>query len=497
MAQLILTAASSVGSALAQTVAVTAASYAAGIADRLLFGPRKRKITGPRLESFSVQASTEGAPVLRVYGRARVAGQLIWAANFKETVSTTVERSGKGARLGTKTTTTEYLYSISVAVGLSEGIIDRIGRVWADGKPFDISPHNFRLYRGAEDQLPDAAIEAIDGAGAAPAFRGLAYIVFEDLALRDFGNRIPQLSFEIEKSLAAEDADALENAVAAVTMIPGSGEFVYGTTRVVKETGEGEVLSENAHNNDGVSDFLASMDALEAALPGVEAVSLVVSWFGSDLRAGHCALKPGVETATKETQPYLWRAGVPREEALVVSEIDGAPAFGGTPADRCVLEAIAELKSRDLEVMLHPFILMDIAPGNGLPDPYGGGEQAAYPWRGRVTVGANDKTAAAASDIAAFFGAAAPGDFAVVDGEVIYSGPAEWSFRRFILHYAKLAALAGGVDRFLLGSELRGVTTARSSASVYPAVAAMKALAADVKAILPAAKISYGADWSE
>ena len=47
---------------------------------------------------------------------------------------------------------------------------------------------------------------------------------------------------------------------------------------------------------------------------------------------------------------------------------------------------------------------------------------------------------------------------------MIYSGPDEWSFRRFILHYAHLCKAAGGVDAFLIGSELRGLTTLRSSA---------------------------------
>ena len=49
----------------------------------------------------------------------------------------------------------------------------------------------------------------------------------------------------------------------------------------------------------------------------------------------------------------------------------------------------------------------------------------------------------------------------------------------------------------MIGSELRGLTTLRSSAAAYPFVAALVTLAADVKAILPAAKITYGADWSE
>ncbi|MEL7486440.1 MAG: hypothetical protein AAGJ87_04375, partial [Pseudomonadota bacterium] len=165
MAQLVLTAASVVGSAgaglgsiVARTIASTAAGFAAGQIDRLVFGPKKREIEGPRLESFTVQASTEGAGVARVYGRARLAGQLIWAANFKETTSDTTETSGgKGGRPASETTIREYLYSISFAVGLCDGVIDRIGRVWADGKPLDLAPVTMRVYRGTEDQTPDPA----------------------------------------------------------------------------------------------------------------------------------------------------------------------------------------------------------------------------------------------------------------------------------------------------------------------------------------------------
>src|SRR5690606_33689486 len=196
---------------------------------------------------------------------------LIWAANFKETVSETTETSGgKGGRLAaSKTTVKEYLYSISFAVGLCEGEIDRVARVWADGKPFDLSKINARLYRGTQTQTPDDLINSIEGS--APAFRGLAYIVFEDLPLKEFGNRIPQLSFEIEKSLSADDPAALENALEAVTVIPGSGEFIYGTSKVTREIGDGATQAENINNNDGVADFSSSLDALQAAAKNVKA----------------------------------------------------------------------------------------------------------------------------------------------------------------------------------------------------------------------------------
>ncbi|MGF1545145.1 MAG: glycoside hydrolase TIM-barrel-like domain-containing protein [Parvularculaceae bacterium] len=486
MAQLVLTAASNaaanigkigIGKALARTAASTAASFAASAATNALFGPRRRAVEGPRLESYSLQASTEGAGLARVWGRARLAGQLIWAARFKETVVETSENVGGKGGPSTRVETTNYQYAASFAVGLCEGPIDRVARVWADGRAFDLSRVNARVYTGDEAQGPDALIAAVEGA--APAFRGLAYVVFEDLPLEEFGNRLPQLAFEVEKSLRADDPGALENALTAVTMIPGSGEFVYGTTQVLREAGEGVTVSENAHNSGGGTDFVASLDALLAAAPNVKSVSLVVSWFGDATDAGACEIRPGVETGVKLTRPYDWRAGgVDRSGARLISTLNGAPAYGGAPADRAVVEAIREMADRGLEVMMHPFVLMDAA---------------GFPWRGRIAPGPD-----VAGDVARFFGTAGPGDFSPNADDVDYHGADEWSFRRFVLHCAHLCALAGGVEAFLLGSELRGLTTARDGAGAYPAVGALKALAADVRAILgPATKISYGADWSE
>lgn len=164
------------------------------------------------------------------------------------------------------------------------------------------------------------------------------------------------------------------------------------------------------------------------------------------------------------------------------------------------------MRSRGKAVMFYPFVLMDQLSGNPLPDPWtGAASQPPLPWRGRITTsvapgraGTPDRTAAAASEVAAFFGTALPSHFGISAGAVTYSGPSEWSYRRFILHYAKLCALAGGVDAFCIGSELRGVTQIRGAGDSFPAVAALKQLAADVRAILGGAtKIGYAADWSE
>ena len=112
--------------------------------------------------------------------------------------------------------------------------------------------------------------------------------------------------------------------------------------------------------------------------------------------------------------------------------------------------------------------------------------------------GTADNTAAVATLIAAFVGAAAASDFVATGSTVTYTGPDDWGFRRFILHYARLAALAGGVDALLLGSELRGLTTLRDDANAFPFVTALATLAADVRAVLgTGTKLTYGADWSE
>ena len=496
MAALVLQAAGSVaGSFLAGPLgalfgqAVGAAGGA--LIDRALFGggAAAKNVTGPRLKSLDGVTSTEGDAVPRVYGRARIGGQMIWATRFEETA--TRQRSGtSGGKGGAKAgSTTTYTYFANFAVGLCEGPIAFVRRVWADGKELDLTTVTMRVYHGAEDQQPDALILAKQGAAGAPAYRGLAYVVFEHLALAGFGNRVPQLAFEVVRPVGG-----LASMVRAVDLIPGATEFGYGVNAVTQTLGQGVSTPENRHQLARYSDWTASLDALQALCPNLVSVALIVAWFGDDLRAGSCTIAPRVENQTKITDGDPWVvAGVTRDTARVVSQVDGSPAYGGTPSDPVVAAAIYDLRQRGLAVTFYPFVMMDVAAGNALPDPATGlAPQPAYPWRGRITCdpapgrpGTADATAAAATQVAAFFGSAAP-------------GAGEFSFRRFILHCADLCLTAGGVDAFLIGSELVGLTRVRSAPGVYPAAAALASLAADIKARLPGGtKVSYAADWTE
>jgi len=468
-----------------------------------------QRIEGPRLDSLRITSSTEGAVVPRVYGRMRMGGNVIWATDFREETKTTTQGGGKGGGGGGKVKTTEYLYYASFAVALCEGPITGIGRIWADGKLLDTAGITWRWYPGDESQTADPFIVAKMGAASTPAYRGTAYVVFEDLPLAKYGNRLPQLSFEVFRPLA--DPDTAEGLTRAVTMIPASGEFTYATTGIRKGSG-GAQIPENLNALSDTADMVVALDRLQAMAPKVESVSLVVSWFGSDLRAGECAIRPGVEVAEKTTSPQTWDVnGVSRSAAHLVSRDDqDRPVYGGTPADFAVVQAIQEMKARGLRVTFYPFILMDVPPGNTLPNPYSDNAaetgQPVFPWRGRITcspaagyAGTVDKTATAASQVAAFFGAASPSDFDVSGETVSWTGAAgDWGLRRMVLHYAHLCAAAGGVDAFLIGTEMRGLTTIRDGASSYPAVQAFRELAADVRSILGAGTaISYAADWSE
>ncbi|MGB0926484.1 MAG: baseplate multidomain protein megatron [Pikeienuella sp.] len=486
-----------------------AGAVAGSMIDQKIMGRGAQPVQTGRVDSLRLQGGGEGAAVPKIVGRMRVGGQMIWSSRFTEHVDSS-RRGGKG---GGGQRTNRFSYSISFAIALCEGTIHRIGRVWADGNEISLEDFNYRLYLGDETQLADPLIDAVEGG--APAFRGVAYIVFEDLPLGSFGNRIPQLNVEVFREPTQEGLNDtnepglnVASGLNAVALSPGSGEFALETRPVTRSIGPGRTTFENVNTNTERADFLVALDRLVEEAPNCKSVSLIVSWFGDDLRCGECTLQPAVDRKSKTTSPITWRVGgLSREAAKVVGQdSDGRPVFGGTPSDDSVIQAIREMNARGISVMMYPFILMDVPAGNRLPDPWSGEVgQPVLPWRGRITLdlapgqaGSPDKSTAAADQVGAFFGAASAGDFTSTGDVIGYTGPDEWSYRRFILHCAKICAVAGGVSAICIGSEMRSLTHIRSDAATYPAVEQLRALASEVRAIVgQGVDIGYAADWSE
>jgi hypothetical protein len=189
--------------------------------DRRVLGGRRE---GPRLANPEIQAASYGEPIPVVAGRMRVAGNVVWSSGIRETAT----RSGGGKR---GPATTNYSYSASFAVILCAGPIAGVGRVWADGRLIRDAagvwslPVTMRVHDGREGQSPDPLIMAAEAA--APAFRGLAHVVFEDLALAEFGNRLPNLTFEINPEAAPQPLGAALTALAARAgvSLPAIGDF--------------------------------------------------------------------------------------------------------------------------------------------------------------------------------------------------------------------------------------------------------------------------------
>ena len=468
---------SSVGGPLGAAIGRQAGQLVSGFVDQKLTGrsSRKRHVEGARLEDLAVQTSTYGRVIPTIYGTARVAGNIIWSRPIKElqtTTSTTTRSGGKGGAVGggggggssQTTTETSYSYYATVAVAVCEGPIASIGRIWADAKLLSLGQYTIRIYYGSETQLPDALIESYEGT--TTAHRGLAYVVFEDFPLAEFGNRVPNFTFEVTRRVAnaALSGASAEQMVTSVMMIPGSGEYVYDTVVQNKAAGEsvggqwvqrGNQVTLNMHNVQNVANVNLALDQLQQTFPNLEYVGVVVNWFASSLDAATAVVEPCVEYPnTTFVTPNEWAvAGRTRATARVIGYDGDAARYGGTPSDASIMNLLQALYARGLKVFFYPMLLVDVA---------------GKPWRGEMTC--------AAANVPSFFTRS--------DG-----------YNAFILHYAALTT--GWVDAFAIGSELKALTAVSASAGVYPAVTELISLAASVQGVMPFAKITYAADWSE
>ncbi len=233
MATLVLTA---VGTAVGGPIGGAIGAILGQQIDQAVFKPAARQ--GPRLTDLSVQSSSYGAQIPRLFGRTRVAGTVVWATDLVETRKR--QSNGKG-----RASTDTYSYSASFAVLLSARPIAGIGRIWADGNLLrgaggDLKVETLlRVHTGDADAAPDPLIAAAE-AGAVPAWRGAAYAVFEAMQLGDYGNRIPSLSFEVIAddapvavgTMLAEVAGVAAEAGRTVTGFAATG----GSVRAVIET---------------------------------------------------------------------------------------------------------------------------------------------------------------------------------------------------------------------------------------------------------------------
>lgn len=223
----------------AATIGGFIGSRIGGLIDNLLF---PTKVEGPRLNDLAVQTSSYGRAIPRLYGpECPVAGNVIWTSGLRETP----HKQGKGG--GPQVT--NFSYDVDMAVLLADRVgqnpIVGVAAIWANGKliysssllssggvsgaapigqifngsTFDDmeyfqlqnSSHavyeSITVYPGDFGQLPDPTIEAKEGVGEVPGYRGSAYAVIKKLQLADYGNRPPNLKFLVVADERATDRD--------------------------------------------------------------------------------------------------------------------------------------------------------------------------------------------------------------------------------------------------------------------------------------------------
>ena len=165
--------------------------------------PKTKSLDQNKLGDLRIQTSQYNVPIPVVYGKMRVAGNIIWAVDA-EPYQKEVESGGKGSSFGSSSATSTG-YFITMAIAICEGPILGISKVWQDGQLIidcttEPKPLIGELYLGDESQMPDPTMESHLGAGNVPAYRGISYIVLNRF---DNGPRPtpPQFSFEVIKEL--------------------------------------------------------------------------------------------------------------------------------------------------------------------------------------------------------------------------------------------------------------------------------------------------------
>lgn len=369
MATLVLTA---VGTVVAGPFGAAIGAVTGAVIDSQLLFKSGGGRRGPRLDDLRVQTSSYGSPLPKIWGRMRVAGTVIWADDLRERRN----RSG-----GKRQTATTYSYSASFAVAISARRVRRIGRIWADGKLLrggagDLKTRvTLRLHEGGEEQAVDPLIGANEGA--APAHRGLALLVFEDLALADFGNRIPSITAEIDADDGV-DPHAVAAELATVEAAPSPVRLNgYAVTGGDVDSALGDLLTLTGAPVRADGNVLRVGETRDASV--LPAGPDRIAADGERIeRRGADELPDAVELAyfdpARDYQAGLQRAGTGvRVETLAVAAVMDAQVAAGLAAARLD----RAWRARERRTVALPPAWMAVSPGQEVLLPETGGRR----WR--------------------------------------------------------------------------------------------------------------------
>ena len=171
-----------------------------------LFGGHTTHIENERLGAFSINNSTYGLTVPVICGTNRTNSNIIDYFDFTAIAHTETQKTGKGG--GSKVETTSYTYKVTTLLGLCEGPIKNIGKVWKNDNIVTLADLNLTLFKGERGQQPWAYTQGLtDKQDHVLPYNGLAYVA----GVVDLGDSasLPQLGFEIT-GLLSESGDGVD-----------------------------------------------------------------------------------------------------------------------------------------------------------------------------------------------------------------------------------------------------------------------------------------------
>lgn len=159
-----------------------------------------------KISEFTVNTAEYGAIVPEIIGTVRTAGNVIYYDDFTAHEHRETHKAGKGGK--SKQVSITYTYTVAVILGLCEGPISGIGKVWI-GK----NVHNYpaddiqlTLFDGKENQQPWAYTQGKHPEKALP-YSGLAYMA----GVIDLGDSGSMLSYNFEvKGRLLETGDGID-----------------------------------------------------------------------------------------------------------------------------------------------------------------------------------------------------------------------------------------------------------------------------------------------
>ena len=151
-----------------------------------------------KISEFTVATAEYGAAVPEIIGTTRVSGNVIYYDDFTAHEHRETQRTGKGGH--SKSVSITYTYTVAVILGLCEGEIAGLGRVWV-GKDQYAYPNDtiqMTLFRGQANQQPWPYVSGKHPDKALP-YTGLAYMAGV-IDLGDSGS-MPNYNFEVKGKL--------------------------------------------------------------------------------------------------------------------------------------------------------------------------------------------------------------------------------------------------------------------------------------------------------